>query len=122
MVDNIFWCEAVCIAPHLGEARAPGSRFAPHVYDGRCCACAQYVHQALSSHRNVRSVQHTSHTMHSHMHTSHTYMNTHGLVISMCVLTITITRVLAENLVWVGFLVVCYLSKINPNPRKKYLL
>ena len=27
-------------------------------------------------------------------------------------------RVFAENLVWVGFLVVCFLYKINPNPPK----
>ena len=29
-----------------------------------------------------------------------------------------VIRVLAENLVWVGLPVVCFLYKINPNPRK----
>ena len=28
------------------------------------------------------------------------------------------TNVSAENLFWVGFLVVCFLNKTNPNPRK----
>ena len=31
-------------------------------------------------------------------------------------------RLFAENSVWVGFLVVCYLHKINPNRQNKYLL
>ena len=32
-----------------------------------------------------------------------------------------INRVFAENFGWVGFLAVCFLYKINPNPRKKCL-
>ena len=31
-------------------------------------------------------------------------------------------RIFAETFWWVGFLAVCSLHKINPNPRKKYLL
>ena len=31
-------------------------------------------------------------------------------------------RVFAENLAGLGFLQSCFLNKINPDPRKKYLL
>ena len=36
--------------------------------------------------------------------------------------TINNTRVFAEKVGWVGVIVVCFLYKVNPNPRKTILL